>query len=86
MGLPVVASAWGGPLDYLDDESGILVDPVPRESFDQRLANAFLTLAYDPGLRKQMGDAGQRVARQEFDWEAKIDRIVEIYREVTARS
>jgi glycosyltransferase involved in cell wall biosynthesis len=25
MGLPVVATAWGGPLDYLDDSCGVLV-------------------------------------------------------------
>lgn len=81
MGLPVVASAWGGPLDYLNFESGILVHPVPRHDFPQRLAGAFATLAHDPELRARMGAAGQQIVRRDFDWESKVDRMVEVYRE-----
>lgn len=83
MGLPVVASAWGGPLDYLNAESGILVHPVPRHDFPQRLAGAFATLAHDPDLRSRMGQAGQKIVRRDFDWESKVDRMVQIYREAT---
>lgn len=81
MGLPVVASAWGGPLDYLSAESGILVHPSPREDFPQRLAGAFATLARDPDLRVRMGQAGQAIVRRDFDWEKKVDRMLEVYRD-----
>lgn len=84
MGLPVIASAWGGPLDYLNAESGILVHPVPREDFPRRLAGAISTLAHDPDLRARMGAAGQQIVRRDFDWEGKVDRIVQIYREAVA--
>jgi len=81
MGLPVVASAWGGPMDYLDADCGILVHPCPRESFAGRLADAFVTLAADPLLRQRMGEAGRAVAQRDFDWEAKMDQMLEIYRD-----
>jgi len=29
-GTPVIATKWGGPADYLDETSGILIDPTSR--------------------------------------------------------
>ena len=84
LGLPVIASDWGGPADYLDASCGILVSPVPRSDFAARLAEAILTLARDPDLRQRMGQAGRRKVETEFDWERKMDRMLGIYREVLA--
>jgi glycosyltransferase involved in cell wall biosynthesis len=82
MGLPVIGPDWGGPADYLDESCGILVAPVPRESFAERLAKAITRLAADPGLCTAMGAAGAAKARAEYDWERKVDRMLEIYAEV----
>ncbi|MGB3642233.1 MAG: hypothetical protein WBA39_32325 [Rivularia sp. (in: cyanobacteria)] len=35
-------------------------------------------LAREPQLRSQLGESGKKRVQQ-FDWERKIDRIVEIY-------
>lgn len=82
LGLPVIGPDWGGPADYLDDSCGILVPPVPRAGFADRLATAIGRLAADPDLRRRMGAAGAARIRAEFDWQAKVDRMVEIYRSV----
>ena len=79
MGIPVVATNWGGPADYLDSSCGILVDPSTRDAFIQGLAVAMERLASAPDLRHQMGQAGAARVRQIFDWDAKVDRILEIY-------
>jgi glycosyltransferase involved in cell wall biosynthesis len=79
MGMPVIATNWGGPADYLDVSCGILVDPDTRESFIQGLAIAMERLASSPDLRHQMGQAGAARVRKIFDWDAKVDRILEIY-------
>ncbi|WP_417587745.1 glycosyltransferase family 4 protein [Pararhodobacter oceanensis] len=79
MGLSVIASDWGGPADYLDSTSGILVSPVPRASFVPRLAKAISRLVDAPELVQDMGAAGAKRARQEFDWQRKIDRIEILY-------
>jgi glycosyltransferase involved in cell wall biosynthesis len=79
MGLPVIATAWGGPLDYLDDSCGILVPPDSREGLVAGFGRAIVVLADSPELRHRLGEAGYRKARQHFDWEKKIDRILELY-------
>jgi glycosyltransferase involved in cell wall biosynthesis len=83
-GLPVIATKWGGPLDYIDAECGILVEPTTRAAFVEGLAAAMLELATNPDRRRLMGEAGRRRAAEEFDWQRKVDRILEIYRR-TAR-
>ena len=84
MQLPVIASDWGGPADYLDDTCGILVPPSPRGDFANRLADAISKLSRDPDLCKSMGQAGFRKVREQYDWEKKVDRILEIYSAVEA--
>jgi glycosyltransferase involved in cell wall biosynthesis len=84
LGLPVIASDWGGPADYLDDSCGILVSPVPRATFAARLGAAILQLSQQPDLRRRMGEAGARKIVDQYDWEKKIDRMVSIYAEVAS--
>lgn len=85
-GKPVVATAWGGPLDYLDDSCGVLVPPDSREALVAGLADALSKLASDPDLRDRMGRAGRRRVEREFDWEAKIDDVLAVYRRVITRN
>ena len=79
MGLPVVATNWGGPSDYVDATCGILVDPISKEAFGAELTTAMLKLAESPDLRSQMGQAGKQRVLAHFDWERKVDRLLEIY-------
>jgi glycosyltransferase involved in cell wall biosynthesis len=79
MGLPVIATAWGGPIDYLDSSCGILVKPDSRESLIAGFSDAMTKLATSPDLRTRLGRTGHARARQNFDWEHKIDKILEIY-------
>jgi glycosyltransferase involved in cell wall biosynthesis len=79
MGLPVIATAWGGPLDYLDESCGILVAPDSREALVAGFAAGMKTLAQSDQLRTKMGEAGYARARQHFDWQRKIDQILELY-------
>jgi glycosyltransferase involved in cell wall biosynthesis len=89
MSLPVIATDWGGPADYLDASCGILVAPHSRDGFVDGLAAAMLTLAGDPALRQSMGRAGRQKVERSFDWERKVDRMLEVYQaagQVTVRS
>jgi glycosyltransferase involved in cell wall biosynthesis len=82
MGLPVIGPDWGGPADYLDETCGILVAPTPRATYADRLAEGITRLARDPTLRARMGAAGAARVRAEFDWEKKVDRMMEVYNDV----
>lgn len=79
MGLPVIATQWGGPADYLDQSCGILVRPDSRESLIAGFASAMTMLAQSPTLRERLGQAGLARVRAQFDWERKIDRIIDLY-------
>ena len=80
MGLPVVSTAWGGPTDYLDSSCGILVNPDSRESLIAGFCDAMTRLATSPDLRLRLGQAGYARAREHFDWQRKIDQILEFYK------
>ena len=83
MGLPVIATKWGGPADYLDESTGILIEPAGRERFIEDTAEAMVKLAQSPELRRKLGKAGRARVVKEFDWEKKIDLILEVYARAT---
>ena len=82
LGLPVIATRWGGPADYLDAASGILIEPRSRPHVVRELTRAMARLALDPALRRRMGAHGRQQVEREYDWERKLDRMLEIYRSV----
>jgi len=81
LSLPVIATNWGGPADYLDDSCGILVDPSSEEELVNGLAAAMVNLAHSSELRQTMGKAGAAKVVNFFDWDKKGEAILEIYRD-----
>jgi glycosyltransferase involved in cell wall biosynthesis len=86
VGLPVIATKWGGPAEYVDETCGILVAPESRESLVAGLADAMERLASNPDLRRRMGKAGRRKIERFYTWDTKIDRILDFYREAVQTS
>ena len=81
MGKPVIATAWGGPLDYLDDTCGVLVPPTGADALVDGLADAMVRLAQAPEERVRMGRNGREKARRVYDWDVKVDRMIGYYRQ-----
>ena len=86
MEVPVIATAWGGPLDYLDSSCGVLVNPVSRDEFIEHLTLALMRFATEPENRRAMGKVGRLKVVRDFDWETKVDRTLEHYRSCMAAS
>ncbi len=84
-GLPVIATRWGGPADYLDDQCGILIDPDSPASFTDNLALALAELGRNAPRRQAMGRLGRAKIAAEFDWEVKVDRMLVIYQQALAQ-
>ena len=80
LGKPVIATAWGGPLDYLDPGCGVLVAPASREAIVEGFEAAMVALAHSPERRRKLGEQGLRKVKREFDWETKVDGMLDIYR------
>ena len=83
MGKPVIATAWGGPLDYLTPDCGILVTPSSREAFIGGLVEAMSQLSSDADLARRLGEKGFERVKSNFNWETKIEEMIELYRSVT---
>lgn len=83
--LPVIATNWGGPADYVTPQCGILIDPIARPAFIAALSDAMTRLLHQPQLRRQLGMAARQRIQEQFDWERKIDAILDVYAEAICR-
>ncbi len=64
-GVPVISSIIGGTPDMITtDVDGILV----KQGDEEAIAEAFVTLAGDPGLRRRLGAGARERAVQRFDY------------------
>jgi glycosyltransferase involved in cell wall biosynthesis len=80
MGKPVIATRWGGPVDYLDESNGILIEPKSYPDLVDGFAGAMSKLMNAPELAKSMGASGRERAIRDFDWQKKIQQVISIYR------
>jgi len=80
--LPVIATNWGGPADYIDSECGILVDPTSRSELVDGFSAAMVKLAENPELARGMGANGRKKIEEQYDWERKVDVVQDVYRDV----
>ena len=81
-GLPVVATAAGGPAEIIEDGvTGILYPPGDVRA----LAAALRRLAADRGLRNRLGTAGRERAKA-FRPELVARRLIALYRDVYTRA
>ena len=79
-GLPVIATNWGGPADYITTDTGFLVEPISRAYMVDEFARIIGLLAKQPELRFQIGQAAIKRIKEHFLWDKKIEQIVEIYK------
>jgi glycosyltransferase involved in cell wall biosynthesis len=81
-GLPVIATNWGGPADYITADTGYLVEPSSRESMVKAFAHHIDVLAVNPTLRYQVGAAAIARVKAHFMWDNKIDTMTHYYQQV----
>jgi glycosyltransferase involved in cell wall biosynthesis len=81
-GLPVVASAAGGPVELITDGvDGLLFPPGDVEA----MAAILTALDADPERRRRIGRAARRRAR-EFLPERAAERVIDLYTSTLNRS
>ncbi|AFY36223.1 glycosyltransferase family 4 protein [Calothrix sp. PCC 7507] len=85
-GRPVICLDLGGPAQQVTAETGfkILANNVEQTIAD--MAAAMVKIAGDAELRVTMGEAGQRLIRQNYTWEAKGQLLSELYAQIVACS
>ncbi len=81
-GTPVIASRVGGIPDIVEDGvSGLLVPPGDADA----LAAAVRRVRDDPALARRLGEAGRRRLREQFSWQAIVQRWLDVYAGLVTR-
>lgn len=80
-GTPVISTELGTGTSFVnaDHETGLVVPP----SDPRALAEALRTLLADPRRRQEMGAQARRRAQSLFSAERMVDRVLEVYAELT---
>lgn len=81
-GVPVIAADWGGPSDYVQPETGILVSVETPSCLQAGLRDAMTELAQDTARRERMGQAARSLAVARMDWSRRVERLESLYREL----
>ncbi len=81
-GLPSIIVDYGGPAELVTPACGTLLPLVPRVELVPQLRAAMEDLASNPERCRQLGAAACQQVRDNFVWEVKAKRVVEMYREL----
>lgn len=81
-GRPVIVTDWGGPADYVVPDCGLLIAPDSEAAVVEGFADGMIQLSTDPGRADSMGVNGRRRVEALFDWDAKVDVMLNHYRSV----
>jgi len=79
MSMPVIATRWGGPADYLDSATGILLEPRDRKAMIEQITDAIKQLNCNPERFKEMGAVARTKVEQCFSWNSKIEQLIPLY-------
>lgn len=85
-GLPVIATDWGGPADYITEDTGYLVKPQSRDYMVEHFSAILHELATKPELRQKIGYAAKLRIQECFLWDSKVNQVVEIYQALKRES
>lgn len=81
-GRPVICLDLGGPGVQVTSETGFKVSADRPEQVVRDLADAMTRLASDPEQRMRMGQAGQRMVKEFYSWDSKVQTQIQIYEQV----
>jgi glycosyltransferase involved in cell wall biosynthesis len=73
LGLPIVTVKWGGPVELLDEASGIMIEPESEEAIVKGVADAMTRLATDHAYAEALSRAArERGDRLGFNWDTLL--------------
>ena len=81
-GRPVICLDLGGPATQVTDATGFKISARTPAQVVHDLARAMQRLVNDPHLVPLLGEAGKERAREAFLWEARVEEISRIYKQI----
>jgi len=86
LGVTPVVADYGGPSELVDEDTGIRVPFSDEASLTVGFERALQRIVTDPKLLDRLGASAREKVLAEFTWDAKAEKIVEVYRMVLHRS
>lgn len=83
---PVIAVAFGGPAEIVDETVGRAIAPNGVEVVIAGFADALRDIVHNPDAWRARGAEGRRRAASRFSWDTKVERSIEIYAGLAAPS
>lgn len=83
-GRPVICLDLGGPGVQVTAETGYKVSACNRDKAVEDLAAAMHRLATNPDLLLEMGQAGQQMIKETYNWDAKVKFQIGMYEKILA--
>jgi glycosyltransferase involved in cell wall biosynthesis len=80
--LPCLIVDYGGPGELVSATTGVKLPMRPREELVASLRIAMERLAADPDACRRMGEAAAAEVRREHTWDAKAEKIRQMYLQV----
>ena len=77
-GLPCIVTNNGGIGEYVTEETGFKIEPISREYLTQEVTSKIKVIVEHEKMRASMSAKAIERA-QEFEWQHKAKKIVEIY-------
>lgn len=84
-GLPCIIADYGGPAELLDSSCGILIPLAPEEQFVPSLRQAMESLVQSAEKCQTFAANAARKVRSQFTWQAKAEKIIQIYQQVISK-
>ena len=78
---PVIALAYGGPAEIVDDEIGRLIPSTGREPVVNAIAETLTDIVANPEIWRQRGLNGRKRVEQRYAWSVKINQAIALYRQ-----
>ena len=82
MQLPTICYQHQGGQIMVNDETGIRVGLSTVDQMVNGLADGLQLLVEDPDMRRRMGTAARLRVQQEYDWDVRVQRMVNDYKRV----
>jgi glycosyltransferase involved in cell wall biosynthesis len=79
---PVIAVAFGGPAEIVDDGVGYAALPLTAEAVAEDIAYALRDIVQNPVAWRRRGEEGRRRAEQQYSWPMKIEQALVWYQKI----
>jgi glycosyltransferase involved in cell wall biosynthesis len=79
---PVIAIAYGGPAELVDDQVGRAIPANGPEAVIDALVQTLRDIFADPETWRRRGEEGRHRAEQRYAWDTKIEQALRLYRHI----